>query len=75
MAGLYAGNPKRTTARPTAERILEAFQDITLTLIQEPYRSLRYLTPLSELQQRIFTPLDFSPDIYTRLWANSSKPP
>ena len=75
LAGLYAGNPKRTTARPTAERILEAFQDITLTLIQEPYRSLRHLTPLSELQQRILTLLDFSPDIYTRLCANSSKPP
>lgn len=75
LAGLYAGNPKRTTARPTAERILEAFQDITLTLIQEPYRNLRHLTPLSELQQRILTLLDFSPDIYTRLCANSFKPP
>jgi len=75
LAGLYAGNPKRTTARPTAERILEAFQDITLTLIQEPYRSLRHLTPLSELQQRILTLLDFSPNIYTRLCANSFKPP
>jgi transposase len=75
LAGLYAGNPKRTTARPTAERILEAFQDITLTLIQEPHRSLRHLTPLSELQQRILTLLDFSPNIYTRLCANSFKPP
>src|SRR6516164_7619015 len=30
LAGLYAGNPKRETDRPTAERLLEAFQDITL---------------------------------------------
>ena len=34
LAGLYAGNPKRETARPTAERLLEAFQDITLTVIE-----------------------------------------
>ena len=29
LAGLYAGNPRRETARPTAERLLEAFQDLT----------------------------------------------
>ncbi len=33
LAGLYAGNPKRDTARPTAERLLEAFQEVTLTVI------------------------------------------
>src|SRR3989442_825298 len=34
LAGLYAGNPKRVTDRPTAERLLEAFQDITFTIIK-----------------------------------------
>jgi transposase len=34
LAGLYAGNPKRATVRPTAERMLETFQEITLTLIE-----------------------------------------
>jgi transposase len=75
LAGLYAGNPKRTTARPTAERVLEAFKDLTLTLIHEPHRSLRHLTPLSDLQQRILSLLDFAPEIYTRLCINSWKPP
>jgi transposase len=32
LAGLYAGNPQRETDRPTAERLLEAFQDITPTV-------------------------------------------
>src|SRR5467141_2724775 len=32
LAGLYAGNPRRETARPTAERLLEAFEGITLTV-------------------------------------------
>jgi hypothetical protein len=38
LAGLYAGNPRRETDRPTAERLLEAFQDITLSIIQGPLR-------------------------------------
>jgi len=75
LAGLYAGNPKRATARPTAERLLEAFQEITLTVIQEPYQTRRHLTPLSEVQRRILALLGFSTDIYTRLCANSAKPP
>ncbi len=75
LTGLYAGNPKRATARPTAERLLEAFQEITLTVIQEPYQTRRHLTPLSEVQRRILALLGFSTDIYTRLCADSAKPP
>lgn len=75
LVGLYAGNPQRATARPTAERILEAFQGITLTIIQEPHQIRRHLTPLSKLQQRILDLLDFPLDIYTGLCADSSKPP
>jgi len=40
LAGLYAGNPKRETDRPTAERLLEAFQDITLTIIKGPQQTI-----------------------------------
>jgi transposase len=75
LAGLYAGNPKRTTARPTAERLLESFQEITLTIIHEPHQVRRHLTTLSDLQRRVLTLLDFSPNIYTKLCINSSKPP
>jgi len=74
LAGLYAGNPTRSTARPTAERLLEAFEHITLTVIRDPPRTLHHITPLSSLQQRILDLLDFSPDIYTSLCAESSKP-
>jgi transposase len=73
LAGLYAGNPTRSTARPTAERILETFEHITLTVIREPPRTLHHITPLSSLQQRILELLDFSSDIYTQLSAESSK--
>ena len=75
LAGLYAGNPKRETDRPTAERLLEAFQDITLTLIQSPQQTDRHLTALSPLQQRILELLGFSSALYTRLGTLSSEPP
>ncbi|RMF46300.1 MAG: IS1634 family transposase [Anaerolineae bacterium] len=75
LTGLYAGNPKRATARPTAERLLAAFKGLTLTLIVEPNRHLRHLTPLSDLQHRILNLLDFSPEVYTRLTTNFVKPP
>jgi hypothetical protein len=75
IAGLYAGNPRREMARPTAERLLEAFQDLTLTVIELPQQTMRHVTPLSPVQLRILEMLGFSSEIYTRLEAISVKPP
>jgi transposase len=75
MAGLYAGNPKRETARPTAERLLEAFQEITLTVIELPQQTFRHVTPLSPLQRWILGILGFSAEVYTKLEAISVEPP
>ena len=75
LAGLYAGNPRRETDRPTAERLLEAFEDITLTIVKGPQRIVRHMTALSPLQQRILALLGFSPELYTRLGTISSEPP
>jgi hypothetical protein len=75
LAGLYAGNPRRETARPTAERLLEAFQDITLTIVKGPQQTDRHITTLSTLQQRILEILGFSSELYTRLCTVSSEPP
>lgn len=47
FAGLYAGNAKRETARPTAERLLEAFQEVTLTVVEGVHPAYRQLTTLS----------------------------
>jgi transposase len=75
LAGLYAGNPKRETDRPTAERLLEAFEDITLTIVKGPQQIVRHMTALSPLQQRILGLLGFSSTLYTRLCTVSSEPP
>jgi len=75
LIGLYAGNPKRATARPTTERLLEAFGGITLTIIVEPHQTRRHLTTLSPLQQRILSLLGFPSTIYTKLCGDLSQPP
>jgi transposase len=75
LDGLYVGNPKRATARPTAERLLEAFQGLTLTILREGRRRRYHLTPLSRVHRRILVLLDFSVAIYTRLSVDSDKPP
>jgi transposase len=66
LSGLYDGNPKRCTARPSAELLLQAFDDITLSirLNQEGEVVEQYLTPLNEVQARILELLGLSPDIY-----------
>jgi len=75
LAGLYVGNAKRHTARPTAERLLEAFREITLTIIEGSHQTYRHLTALSSLQQCILEILGFSSELYTRLGTVSAEPP
>jgi len=76
LVGLYAGNPKRTTKRPTAEKILAAFKDIILTIIHESDSSSAYLTPLSDTQSHILHLLGFDDSLYLSLSQNPfPKPP
>jgi transposase len=75
LSGLYAGQPTRATARPTAEQLLRAFGDLTLTLIQTPTATLRHMPPLSALQQQILTLLDLPADLYACLAVQSLQPP
>ena len=74
VAGLYAGNPKRTTRRPTAEALLQAFRLIHLSVVTLGQQTHRHITPLSEVQQRILVLLGVSPALYDRLAAESLKP-
>ena len=67
LTGLHKENPKKTTNKPTANRLLQAFSNITLTIIQFSDRTLRHVTPLTPLQERILSLLGLSPDIYYSL--------
>jgi transposase len=75
LAGIYPGNPKRATERPTAELMLHAFEGLTLTLMTEAQGTRAHVTPLSAVQQRILQLLGFSPDLYLRVGQHFSKPP
>jgi len=72
LTGLYAGNPKRTTSRPTAEMLLEAFRNITLSKVALNQQKLRHLSPLSNLQKTILNLLGIPSVIYDRLVSDSS---
>jgi len=65
LSGLYDGNPKRSTATPSAELLLRAFEHINLsTLTRAGQVVAQQLTPLNDVQVRILELLDLSADIY-----------
>lgn len=72
LVGLHKENPKKPTDRPTTERLLQAFSNITLTIIHFPDRAIRHVTPLTPLQERVLALLGLSPDIYRSLAKNSA---
>jgi transposase len=67
LQGLYAGNPKRATPQPTAERLLQAFDDITWYQVADGQITWQQVTPLSNLQRRILDLLGIPDTVYTRL--------
>ena len=64
LKGLYAGNPNRATARPTAERLLNAFDNLTLYRHVTESEVWYEVTPLSSLQRRILQALDIPQSAY-----------
>jgi len=75
LTGLYAGNPKRATAHPTAESLLRAFKGLALSFVSVAGQIYRHITPLSEVQHTILRLLDYPVTIYTELALNSENPP
>lgn len=64
LAGLYDGNPRRATHRPTAEKLLSAFQGITLYRHHWGRHVEEEITPLSPLQRRILDLMEVPQTIY-----------
>jgi transposase len=71
IAGLTKGLPKKETARPTTEAILQAFENVTLTQVGDAW----YLTRLNALQKQLLELLGFSQDIYHCLVPHFSEVP
>lgn len=62
LAGLYEGNPKRTTKRPTAEKMLRAFNNITLYIHRDDSIEI---SGLNLVQQQILRLMNVEESIYT----------
>jgi transposase len=67
LSGVYAGNPKRSTATPTMERMLQAFDNINLVMLSLTEGVQSQVTSLSPVQERILTLLGLSTTLYTSL--------
>lgn len=71
LVGLNSNNPNQSTNRPTTERLLRAFSNITLTLVDVHGQEFGHVPPLNPLQQEIIRLLGLPADIYSCLIANS----
>ncbi len=61
LSGLYPGLPKRSTSRPTAEKLLAAFSGLTLYLYPDGSREI---TSLNSLQRQILHLMKIPESIY-----------
>ena len=73
LAGIYPGNPKRSTATPTTERMLAAFDNINLLLVPVAGQIHYQVTPLAEVHQRILELWGLPTTLYTRFSAQLSR--
>jgi transposase len=73
LAGLYEGQAKRATGKPTAVRLLKAIArlEMTLTCVEGSSGPSWQLTPLPPLLKRVLSLLGLSSKVYTRLTHNS----
>jgi transposase len=69
LPGLPPDNKQKMTDKPTAERLLKAFSDVSLTIIKHTAGEeiLRQLTPLSGVQEEILQRLGVSTSLYRQL--------
>ena len=74
LPGLHPEHKTKMTDNPTAERILKAFADISLTIIQYAAGEdiLRRLTPLSRVQEDILQRLGLGVTLYRQLEIQTS---
>jgi transposase len=73
LRGLYAGRPKRKTARPTAVRLLGAIACLELTLVVQRSGGAvrRVLTALPPLLDRLLALMNLPRTLYTALAADT----
>jgi transposase len=72
LAGLNPASRSQSTARPTTERVLDAFTSITLTTIEAAGGLYHHVTPLNAMQRHVLALLKLPDDLYERLASPST---
>ena len=81
LQDIYAGQPGRKTARPSAELLLRAMEAISVSVVEVNGQTHALLSPLTAVQQRLLELWGMPPDLYEKvasgfpkLPANTSEP-
>ena len=67
LRDVYAGQPGRQTARPSAELLLRAMRGISVSVVEVNGRAHVLLSPLTPVQRRLLELWDLPSDLYDRV--------
>ena len=67
LGGLNPASRTQATDKPTTERVIRAFRNLTVTTVTEAGWEQRHVTSLNDTQQQILALLGLPSDLYTRL--------
>ena len=75
LRGVYAGQPGRQTARPSAELLLRVMQTISVSVVEVNGQRHVMVTPLTEVQKRLLELWGLPPDLYEKVARGFPIPP
>jgi transposase len=75
LQGVYAGQPGRQTARPSAELLLGVMKTISVSVVEVNGQTHALLSPLTEVQTRLLELWGLPPDLYEKVAHGFPKPP
>jgi transposase len=68
LQGIYPGNPRRSTASPSVDLLLEAFNGLDFFITDLPNgQHFEQISPLNEVQRKILYLLDLPESIYNKM--------
>ncbi|HSQ58335.1 MAG TPA: transposase, partial [Gemmata sp.] len=74
LQGIYAGQPGRQTARPSAELLLRVMKPISVSVVEVNGQTHTMLSPLTEVQTRLLELWGLPPDLYEKVARGFQKP-
>jgi transposase len=75
LQGIYAGQPGRRTARPSAELLLRVMKTISVSVVEVNGQTHAMLSPLTEVQTRLLELWALPPDLYEKVARGFPEPP